>query len=366
MPLFEMTKEAFRELEQSSFQELNVLERGDLQRLLRTQIEVLGDDLYVLAEEFSDWEDSKRRIDLLALDLQANLVVIELKRTSDGGHMELQAVRYASMISAMTFEDAVDIHQKFLQALSQPGDEAQARILTFLGWEDPEEEPFAQDIRIVLVSEDFGKELTTAVLWLRDRDIDIRCIRLNPYRDGSRILVDVEHLIPLPEAQEYQVQRRKKEQEVRQVRAERSDIRLRFWLGLLAVAQKKGTRHASLKPGAYQYFSARTGIRGLSFTYFTVKEKSNVELYVDRGDSVENKALFDRLMKDKEAIEGEFGQALEWERLDNRRACRIKVPAQEGGYRSQENEWTDIHNELVDTMTRLEKVLQPRLDALGL
>ena len=62
-------------------------ERNDLQRLLRSQIDVLGDELYVLTEEFGEWEDSRRRIDLLAIDPQANLVVIELKRTNDGGHM---------------------------------------------------------------------------------------------------------------------------------------------------------------------------------------------------------------------------------------------------------------------------------------
>jgi hypothetical protein len=47
----------------------------------------------------SDWEDSSRSIDLLCIDKQANLVVIELKRTEDGGHMELQAIRYAAMVS---------------------------------------------------------------------------------------------------------------------------------------------------------------------------------------------------------------------------------------------------------------------------
>ena len=50
----------------------------------------------VVAEEFGDWEESKRRIDLLGLDRDATLVVIELKRTDDGGHMELQAIRYAA------------------------------------------------------------------------------------------------------------------------------------------------------------------------------------------------------------------------------------------------------------------------------
>ena len=53
----------------------------------------------VLAEEFGEWEASRRRIDLLVLDKDANLVVVELKRTDDGGHMELQALRYAAMVS---------------------------------------------------------------------------------------------------------------------------------------------------------------------------------------------------------------------------------------------------------------------------
>jgi len=31
-------------------------------------------------------------------------VAIELKRTEDGGHMELQSTRYAAMVSTMTFD----------------------------------------------------------------------------------------------------------------------------------------------------------------------------------------------------------------------------------------------------------------------
>lgn len=90
MPLFEMTDKSFRSIKPASFAELKIRERDDIQRILRSQIDVLGDDLYVLTEEFGEWEDGRRRIDLLAIDKQANLVVIELKRTQDGGHMELQ------------------------------------------------------------------------------------------------------------------------------------------------------------------------------------------------------------------------------------------------------------------------------------
>jgi hypothetical protein len=262
MPLYEITQDSFRTIAEASFLDLKLQERGDLQRLLRTQIEVLGDDLYVLTEEFSEWEDSRRRIDLLAIDKEANLVVIELKRTNDGGHMELQAIRYASMVSAMTFARAVEIHADFLSRLGDKADEAQQRVLEFLGWEDPDEENFATDVRIILVSEDFGKELTTAVLWLRDHDVDICCVRLRPYQNGTTRLIDVQQIIPLPEANDYQVQLREKEQQGRKERTERYGERLRFWSGLIAVARSRKTRHANIKPGSYRWLGASSGIRG--------------------------------------------------------------------------------------------------------
>ena len=55
---------------------------------------MIAPDTLVIAEEFSEWSGSQRRIDLLAIDRDANLVVIELKRTEDGGYMELQALRF--------------------------------------------------------------------------------------------------------------------------------------------------------------------------------------------------------------------------------------------------------------------------------
>lgn len=366
MPLYEMTPEAFRPINQTSFTEQRVRERDDLQRLLRTQIEVLGDDLYVLTEEFGDWEDSRRRIDLLAIDQQANLVVIELKRTNDGGHMELQAIRYASMVSAMTFERAEQIHSEFLTRMGEPAEAAKERMLAFLSWEEPDEENFAPDVRILLVSEDFGKELTTAVLWLRDRDIDIRCIRLRPYQDGALRLVDVQQIIPLPEAQEYQVQLREKEQVGRKKRAERYDVRLKFWEGLVGVARARKTRHANIKPGANGWLGASSGIRGLGFVFSIVQEYGVAESYIDRGEAVENKGLFDQIHSRKEEIEKRFGGALGWERLDTKRACRIKHVIERGGYRSPEQEWPAIQAEMVETMTRLESALKPVLDSLGL
>lgn len=366
MPLYEMTADAFRAINQASFAELKVKERGDLQRLLRSQIDVLGDDLYVLAEEFGDWEESKRRIDLLAIDREANLVVIELKRTSDGGHMDLQAIRYAAMVSTMTFERAVQVHGEFLASIGQPATEARERIVAFLGKNVLEEEKLVDDVRIVLVSEDFSKELTSAVLWLNDRDIDIRCVRLRSYQDGTRHLIDVQQIIPLPEANDYQVQLREKQQVERKIRAERHDVRQKFWESFVAICRSRKNRHANLKPGIYNYLGTTSGVRGLNFNFVIVQEHGVVELYIDRGDADENERIFNQLLARKDEIERAFGGPLSWEPLEGKRACRIKHIIGRGGYKKPESEWPAIQTEMVETMTRLEAALKPSLAALGL
>jgi hypothetical protein len=69
--------------------------------------------------------------------------------------------------------------------------------------------------RIILVAADFSKEITTTVLWLNDRDLDIRCIRLRPYKTQDRLFLDVQQILPLPEATEYTVKIKEKAVEKR-------------------------------------------------------------------------------------------------------------------------------------------------------
>lgn len=134
--------------------------------------------------------------------------------------MELQAIRYASMVSTITFDQAVEAFGKYLRIRQDERDPRQT-ILDFLEWDEPQDEDFASDVRIVLASAEFSKELTTAVLWLCDRDIDIRCVRLRPYGSKQETLLDVGQVIPLPEAEDYQVKVREKKQVERVARKEK-------------------------------------------------------------------------------------------------------------------------------------------------
>jgi len=217
MPIFELTENELRKIEETSFSAVGTRERADLQRILQNQIEIIAPNILVIAEEFDDWDDSHRRIDLLGVDKDANLVVFELKRTESGGHMELQALRYAAMVSTMTFDKAVEVYSDYLKKKSGD-DDAQKNLLDFLSWETKDDDLFNQDVRVILVSAEFSMEITTTVLWLNDYGLDIRCIRIKPYKDGKRTLVDIKQVIPLPEAGDYTINIGKKNRQERMSR----------------------------------------------------------------------------------------------------------------------------------------------------
>ena len=218
MAIFRFNNNNFEKVEQTKFSSEGILERQHIQNALKKQIEIISPNLLVISEEFCEWEDSKRRIDLLAIDRDANIVVIELKRTETGEHMELQALRYASMVSTLKFDRTIEIYEKYLQSIGSEVD-ALEEVLTFLNKSEEEaKDEFANDVKIILVSSDFSKELTTSVMWLNERKLDIKCFRLIPYKMDREVLIDIQQIIPLPEAESYQIKIREQKEEKREAR----------------------------------------------------------------------------------------------------------------------------------------------------
>lgn len=217
------------------FADCGVKETKDLQPALAScpsAIEEIAPGTLIISEEYGigRLKGSNRRIDLLGVDKSANIVIIELKRTEEGGDAELQAIRYAAMMATVTFDDTVEIYgehlkkQKAEQEIESDFDlmdDAKQRLLAHLDWDESNEEEFGQQMKIVLASADFSPELTTSVIWLNDNGLDIRCVRLHPYRYGTsdslspendEVFLDIQTIIPLPETSDYQVARRIKEQ----------------------------------------------------------------------------------------------------------------------------------------------------------
>lgn len=362
MPVYELVDGRLVAANQTLFQAEGLKERQDIQRMLREQIAVLGDDLFVLAEEYGGWVDSNRRIDLLCLDSDANLVVVELKR-DDAGHMELQALRYAAMVARMTFAEAIDAHAEFRRRKGLDAEGAEAAILAFLRWDEAAEEGFAQSVRIVLASADFGKELTTAVLWLRDQGIDITCIRLSPCKlSDERLLLDVQQIIPLPEAATFQTQIGLKRQAERKDLSERHERRQAFWAGL--IAHPDAGRYKGKPAPIGGWIGGKTAFRGISLNLAIRRADCQAEVYIDKGRDaeIENNAIFDQLYGHRNEIEARFGATLLWQRLDDARACRIAAPC-EGGWLAPESQWPAMQQSLLAAAQRLHDAVIPFLEA---
>ena len=213
MSVYLITNERLRPLEETSFEYEGITERYDLQRILRDQPEVLEEGLFVLAEEYGDWAESRRRIDLLALDSEGRLVVVELKRSDwDESLMDLQAIRYAAMVANMTLTQAIDAHRHYLDNRGIEGD-PESRIRDHLGIYDEDIHISTERPRIILASANFSKELTTGVLWLNDVGLDITCVKLQPCKMDDSIFVERSQVIPIPEAADYMIRLRDRETE---------------------------------------------------------------------------------------------------------------------------------------------------------
>ena len=86
------------------------------------------------------------------------------------------------------------------------------------------------------------------------------------------------------------------------------------------------------------------------------KKYTTVELYIDRGKETEaeNENIFDRLASIKSEIERDFGGPLEFDRMEGKRACRLRKRITAGGY-LDEQEWPKVHEAMVNNMIQLER-----------
>ena len=147
---------------------------------------------------------------------------------------------------------------------------------------------------------------------------------------------------------------------------ERYSLRRRFWTSLLEGAKEKTLLHANTSASQSNYVMTGAGRSGLNFRYVIQQHTSEIDLYIDRGREAdnENEEIFDTLEEAKDKIEEVFGESLEWQRLEGKRACRIGKRFSLGGYRDDEEEWSEIQDTMIDGMIQLEKALRPHIDRL--
>lgn len=192
-------------IEDSNFSKMGVWERTHMEEWIAERPDILGEELLTITTEYDGFDKSNKRLDILAVDKKGKLVVIELKRDVADTFVDLQAIHYAAYCSTHTLDDMVEI---MADHHGKTEDEAEALIRDFI--DDEEFIDFDNQPRIILVSNKFKEETLAAVLWLRDFEVDITCVKLEAYELEEKIVVTPSVIVPLPEAKSFMVHREKK------------------------------------------------------------------------------------------------------------------------------------------------------------
>jgi len=112
---------------------------------------------------------------------------------------------------------------------------------------------------------------------------------------------------------------------------------------------------------AQNWYSFASGVGGFWYnTNFAWNGRVRAELYIDLKDREKNKATFDLLLAQREEIEREFGEPLDWERQDEKTASRISV-SREGSIEDSDQRLAEIRLWCRDHLLRLKRVFGPRL-----
>ena len=96
-------------------------------------------------------------------------------------------------------------------------------------------------------------------------------------------------------------------------------------------------------------------------TSFAQGGRVRAEIYIDTGDKLRNEGIFDELHAQKEAIEAAYGSALEWEKLETKRASRIAIYV-DGDIDVDSEKLAEIKKWVVVNLLRMKQVLPQFLE----
>jgi hypothetical protein len=344
-------------LEVKRFTDLGFSERNHLQEWLANEPNALGEELLIIQKEFDGFDDTRERLDLLALDKDGNLVVIENKLDDTGRDVVWQALKYASYCSNLTRPQIVDIYQEYLSRYCGGGD-AKVLICDFLELPEIEEAVLnsGNRQRIMFVAANFRKEVTSTALWLLSNGIQLQCFKATPFAMEGDLFLNVDQIIPTPEVKELMIGMTAKEADEKNTEVElksRHKTRLAFWdIALDAMRESSCDLFNNISPSKGHWLNAGSGLRSCTYTLIFSNKEARVEINMSRSVAEENKLIFDYLLGKRDDIERNFGEKLEWFRLDSRKASGILFRKKFDGY--DKSQWNEIIEWMISNMIRLE------------
>ena len=199
------------------------------------------------------------------------------------------------------------------------------------------------------------EEHAKAIDWLNEvspDDISFYLIKLEAIKIGDDSPAGpLFTVIKRPTTEKKQIGLEKKEY------AQRHVFREKFWAQLLAEMNKKNSLFANVSPSTENWIGIGMGRGGFNLNLVISKKYARAEIYINRGETEENKKAFDSLYNFKDEIEKEFGGKLTWERMEDNVTSRIKHQL-DGVNVTNEEDWPKMNEFLVDAAERMHKAFK--------
>ena len=217
---------------------------------------------------------------------------------------------------------------------------------------------------IIWVAKDFRDEHRQALDWLNqrtDEDTEFFGIVVEVWKiDDSR---PAPHFNLVATPNEWQ---REAAGTVRMSNVSDKNLRYKsFFQNLIDTLRERGFTNARKgQPQSWYSFSVGYGARAQFAVAFNEGGGFRVEVYIDSKDRDWNKALFDRLMEQRESIESQIGESLDWQRLDHRKASRIAIRRQ-GSIDDDQKTLKEMEDWAVGKLMDFKRVFSPHLDELA-
>lgn len=355
MYLINKDQNRISKLKQRTFSELKFRERDHLQEWIANNPNSLGEDLLIIQKEFSGFNETNERLDLLALDKLGNIVIIENKLDDSGKDVTWQAIKYASYCSSLSKQDIIKIYQEFLGSSAI----AQEKIQDFYDGKDLSEVILNQGTntqRIILVAANFRKEVTSTVLWLMNFKIRLQCFKVTPFEFEEQLFLNVEQILPTKDTEEFAISiasKAREEIEVQDALKNRHLVRLKFWENFLSFSNSQTNLFQNNSPTKEAWIAKGIGLSGVNLSLAVSGNYCRSEITFNRGTKDENKEFFDFIFNMKNSIEADLGYEIEWERMDENVTCRIKHQLNGVSY-FEETDWNKINSFLVRSSVKME------------
>jgi hypothetical protein len=345
-------------IENSTFKQLGFKERENLQEWIANNPSCLNEELLIIQKEFSGFDDTSERLDLLAIDKQGNLVIIENKLDDTGRDVTWQALKYASYCSTLKNDQVKDIFQKYLGSEKN----AEELIASFLNKKSFDEVDLNNEQRIVLVSGSYRKEVTSTVLWLRNKYLlDIKCFEVSLSSLNGQYILDIEQIIPAKkEVDDYIISISNKNKEEITIKA-RTAKNLEFWANFLATSNKTNKLYESISPSKDSWIAKSLG-SSIQLCLVISKTFARTEIYLNKSKQ-ENKKVFDQLLSQKIEIEKLLGIELLWDRIDNKNASRISFQLENVNIENKDD-WDKMILFFIEYSVKFEQYFKPFLEKI--